>query len=171
VTETLDRLEQARAAARGGGWHQAYELISESDGRRLTAPEELEMLGEVAWWTGRIDESQDARVRAFGLRLERGEEAAAALLALKVSREYEHKRSPLAEAWFARAERLLDGHDDSVEFGYLMRTRARLAVRAGNYEAALAHAEHTIELGTRHGERNLIALGLHDKGTVAGAAG
>jgi len=166
VTETLDRLEQARAAARGGAWPQAYALLSESDGRRLTAPEELEMLGEVAWWTGRIDESQDARVRAFGLRLERGEEAAAALLALKVSREYEHKRSPLAEAWFARAERLLEGHDDSVEFGYLMRTRARLAVRVGDYEAALAQAERTIELGTRHGERNLIALGLHDKGTV-----
>ena len=166
MTETLDRLEQARAAARGGAWPQAYALLSESDGRRLTAPEELEMLGEVAWWTGRIDESQDARVRAFGLRLERGEEAAAALLALKVSREYEHKRSPLAEAWFARAERLLEGHDDSVEFGYLMRTRARLAVRVGDYEAALAQAERTIELGTRHGERNLIALGLHDKGTV-----
>jgi class 3 adenylate cyclase len=166
VTETLDRLEQARAAARGGAWPQAYELISESDGRALSAPEELEMLGEVAWWTGRIDESQDARVRAFGLRLERGEEATAALLALKVAREYEHKRSPLAEAWLARGERLLEGHDDSVEFGYLMRTRARLAIRAGDYDAALAHAERTIELGTRHGDRNLIALGLHDKGTV-----
>jgi class 3 adenylate cyclase len=166
VTELLDRLEEARAAARTGAWPRAYELMSEGDGRRLAEPEELEMLGEVAWWTGRIDEAQDARVRAFGLRLERGEEAAAALLALKVAREYEHKRSPLADAWLARAERLLEGADESVELGYLMRTRARLAVRAGDYEQALDQAERTIEIGTKHGERNLMALGLHDKGTI-----
>jgi class 3 adenylate cyclase len=166
VTETLDRLEEARAAAGTGAWPRAYELISESDGRRLTEPEELEMLGEVAWWTGRLDESQDARSRAFALRLERGEEARAGLLALKVAREYEHKRSPLAEAWRTRAERLLAERQDSPEYGYLTRTRARLAIARGDHEEALEHAERTLEAGTKHGERNLMALGLHDKGTV-----
>jgi class 3 adenylate cyclase len=166
VTEILDRLEEARAAARSGAWPRAYELLTEADGRRLTEPEELEMLGEVAWWTGRIDESQDARVRAFGLRLERGEEAAAAFLALKVAREYEHKRSPLVEAWFSRGERLLEGHEDWVEYGYLARARARKAIAAGRLDEAVEHAERTIEIGTRHGERNLMALGVHDKGTA-----
>lgn len=166
MTEVLDRLEQARAAAASGAWPQAYALLSEEDGGPLTDAEELEMLGEVSWWTGRVDQSNDARIRAYGLRVERGEDPAAALLALKVARELEHKRSPLADAWLARAERHLAGREDAVEYGYLMRTRARLAMRAGSYDDALEHAERTLELGTQHGERNLMALGLHDKGTI-----
>jgi class 3 adenylate cyclase len=166
VTETIDRLEQARAAAAGGAWPQAYELLKEGNGGLLTEPEELEMLGEVAWWTGRIDESNDARIRAYGVRLERDEVLAAAMMALKVSRELEHKRSPLSEAWFARAERLLEGRDDAVEYGYLVRQWARQALRRGSYEEALEHAERTLAIGTRHGERNLMALGLHDKGSI-----
>lgn len=166
MTETLDRLEQARSAVRGGAWPQAYELLSEANGAHLTAPEELELLGDVAWWTGRMDESQDARIRAYGLRVERGEEGAAALLALKVSREFEHKRSPLTAAWLARAERLLEGRDEDLEFGYLTRTRTRRAIASADYDEALRLAEQTIELGTRHGDRNLMALGLQDKGMI-----
>lgn len=108
----------------------------------------------------------DARTRAFAARLELGEEPRAAVLALKIGRELEHKRSPLAGAWFSRAERLLAGKTETVEYGHLVRTRARLAMTKGDYDAALGHAEETIEIGTRHGERNLMALGLHDKGTV-----
>ena len=166
MAEGAERLEQARAAAASGAWPEAYALLSEVDGRTLTDPEELEMLGEVAWWTGRVDECIDARTRAFAARLELGEEPRAAVLALKIGRELEHKRSPLAGAWFSRAERLLAGKTETVEYGYLVRTRARLAMTKGDYDAALGHAEETIEIGTRHGERNLMALGLHDKGTV-----
>jgi len=166
VAEVAERLEQARAAAASGAWPQAYALLSEVDGAQLTDPDELEMLGEVAWWTGRADESTDARTRAFAARLERGEEPRAAVLALKIGRELEHKRSPLADAWIARAERLLADKTDTVECGYLFRSRARVSMKRGDYEAALAHAEQTIRIGTLHGERNLMALGLHDKGTI-----
>ena len=166
MTEVAERLEQARAAAASGAWPQAYALLSEVDGRQLTDPDELEMLGEVAWWTGRVEESVDARTRAFAARLDRGEEPRAAVLALKVGRELEHKRSPLAKAWYARAERLLAERADTVEYGYLVRMRARLAVSSDAYDEALGHAEETIAIGTRHGERNLMALGLHDNGTV-----
>ena len=143
----------------------AYALLSEVDYAELSDPDELEMLGEVAWWTGRVDESIDARTRAFAVRVERGEEPRAALLALKIARELEHKRSPLAEAWWARAERLLAGREDSVEAGYLVRMRARLAL-IRDLDGAFEHAEQTLAIGTCHGERNLMALGLHDKGTV-----
>ena len=166
MPEVAERLEQARAAAASGAWPQAYALLSEVDGRQLTDPDELEMLGEVAWWTGRVDECIDARTRAFGTRLELGEEPRAGVLALKIGRELEHRRSPLAKAWYTRAERLLAEKTETVEYGYLLRTRARLAMRARDYEGAIVHAEEVIETGTRHGERNLMALGLHDKGTI-----
>jgi class 3 adenylate cyclase len=166
VTETAERLEQAQAAAASGAWPLAYSLLSEVDGAGLSDPGELELLGEVAWWTGRVDESIEARTRAYAARVEQGEEPRAALLALKIGRELEHKRLPLADAWYARAERLLADKTDTVEWGYLTRMRARLALKRGDHEDALAHAERTLALATRHGERNLMALGLHDKGTI-----
>ena len=88
------------------------------------------------------------------------------MMALKVSRKLEHKRSPLADAWFARAERLLEGKEDAVEYGFLVRQWARKALTRDSYEEALEHAERTLAIGIRHGERNLMALGLHDKGSV-----
>ncbi len=39
-------------------------------------------------------------------------------------------------------------------------------MRSKEYGGALGHAEETIGIGTHHGERNLMALGLHDKGTI-----
>ncbi len=166
MTEVANRLEEARAAAAAGAWPDAYALLRETEGSDITDPDELEMLGEVAWWTGRVDECIDARTRAYAARLEQGDEPRAGVLALKVARELEHKRSPLAKAWFTRAERHLADRTDTVEYGYLVRTRARLAMRSGDYESALGYAEETIEIGTKHGERNLMALGLHDKGTI-----
>ena len=77
------------------------------------------MLGEVAWWTGHVDESIDARTRAFAIRVERGEEPRADPLALNLARELEHERSPLAEAWWARTPRLLADAEGSIEAGYL----------------------------------------------------
>ena len=166
MAKVAERLEQARAAAASGAWPQAYALLSEVDGAELTDPDELEMLGEVAWWTGRAEESTDARTRAFAARLERGEEPRAAVLALMVARELEHRHSPLAGAWLARAERLLADKTDTVECGFLFRSRARVAMKRGDYPGALSDAEETIRIGTLHGERNLMALGLHDKGTI-----
>jgi class 3 adenylate cyclase len=165
VAEVAERLEQARSAAARGAWPEAYALLEERSAE-LTDPEELAMLGEAAWWTGRVDESIDARSRAVSALLDRGEEARAGLLSLKIGRELQHKRSPLANAWFARGERLLADRTDTVEYGYLVRNRAREAISRGDLEEALGLAEETIEIGTRLRERDLIALGLHDKGTV-----
>ncbi|HEU6443622.1 MAG TPA: adenylate/guanylate cyclase domain-containing protein [Gaiellaceae bacterium] len=165
MAEVAERLEQARAAAASGAWPQAYALLSEC-GPDLTDAEELELLGESAWWTGRVDESVDARTRAVTAWLERGEEPRAGVLSLKIGRELEHKRSPLAKAWYSRAERLLAERSDTPEYGYLVRKRAREAIARGAYEEALRHAEETLEIGTRHRDRDLMALGLHDKGTI-----
>jgi class 3 adenylate cyclase len=167
MTETVDRLEQGRAAIVAGSWRHAYELLHELDGEApLEAAEDLEALGEAAWWTGRMDEAIDAQTRAYAARLERGEPRAAAMNALRNNRDHEHMRSGLAGAWFARAERLLGAEPDCPEQGYLMRARSRIALVGGDFDSAIAHADRTLELGTRHGDRNLMALGIHDKGAA-----
>jgi class 3 adenylate cyclase len=166
VTETSDRLEQGRAALDGKGWRQAYEILSELDRTERLDAEDLNRLADAAWWTGRMDEAIEARTRAYAARLDSGEQRAAALLALHLARDHELKRSGLQGAWLARAERVLKGEEECVEHGFLERTRSRLALAAGDFESAIAHAERTLELGSRFGDRNLLALGLHDKGSA-----
>jgi class 3 adenylate cyclase len=166
VTEIAERLEHARAALERRDWMQAYELLTELDHTERLDAEDLNGLADATWWTGRMDESIEARTRVYAARLERGEQRAAALSALRLARDHELKRSGLQGAWLARAERLLADEEDCPELGYLERTRSRLALADGDFDAAIAHAERVLELGNRFGERNLMALGLHDKGSA-----
>src|SRR5918999_4475739 len=166
MTEISDRLEQGRAALEGKGWRQAYEILSELDRTERLEAEDLERLADAAWWTGRMDEAIETRTRAYAGRLDRGEQRPAAVIALHLARDHELKRSGLQGAWLARAERLLKGEEECPEHGYLERTRSRLALAAGDFDSAIAHAERTLELGSRFGDRNLMALGLHDKGSA-----
>jgi class 3 adenylate cyclase len=161
-----NRLEQARNALAGKEWQVAYEALGELDRTENLDADELNGYADAAWWTGRMDESIEARTRAYAARLERGEQRAAAMSALHLARDHELKRSGLQGAWLARAERLLAEEDDSPERGYLERMRSRLALAAGDFDSAIAHAERTVELGSRFQEPNLMALGLHDKGTA-----
>jgi class 3 adenylate cyclase len=166
MTESADRLEQARTALADRHWPQAYELLTELDRTENLDADDIDGLAEAAWWTGRMDESIEARTRAHAALLERGKQRAAALSALRLARDHELKRSGLQGAWLARAERLLAEEEDCAEQGFLARTRSRLALAAGDFDAAIAYAERTIELGSRFQNRELMALGLHDKGSA-----
>jgi class 3 adenylate cyclase len=166
VVEMDDRLERARNALAGKEWQEAYEVLSELDRAENLDADDLNGLADAAWWTGRMDVSIEARTRTYAARLERGEHRAAAMSALRLARDHELKRSGLQGAWFARAERLLAGEDDCPEQGFLERARSRLALAAGDLEAAIAHAERTLDLGSRFQDRDLMALGLHDKGSA-----
>jgi class 3 adenylate cyclase len=166
VTESSEQLEQARSALAGKDWQGAYQVLAVLDRTENLGADELEGLADAAWWTGSMDESIEASTRAYAARLERGEQRAAALNALRLARNHELKRSGLQGAWLSRAERLLDEEDDCPERGFLERTRSRLALAAGDFDSAIAHAERTLELGSRFQDRNLMALGLHDKGSA-----
>jgi class 3 adenylate cyclase len=166
VTEISDRLEEGRAALADRGWRQAYEILAELDGSERLDADDLEGLADAAWWTGRMDESIEARTRAYAARLDEGDQRAAALSAIHLARDHELKRSGLQGAWLARAERLLTTEELGPEHGFLERIRSRLALASGDFESAIAHAEKTVEIGSRFGDRNLLALGLHDKGSA-----
>jgi tetratricopeptide (TPR) repeat protein len=166
VTEFSDRLERARSALAGKEWQEAYGILAELDRTENLGADDLDGLADAAWWTGRMDESIEARTRAYAARLERGEQRAAAVSALHLARNHELKRSGLQGAWLSRAERLLAEEGDCPERGFLERTRSRLALASGDFDSAIAHAERTLELGSRFQDRDLMALGLHDKGSA-----
>jgi class 3 adenylate cyclase len=162
----VDVREEGRSAAARYAWAEAFDLLKEADEAAALEAEDLLQLAEAAWWTGRLDECIAARERAFALSLDAGEPRRAALVAMALAKDYYAKAAgSIGTAWVNRAERLLVDEPDCVEVGYLARLKSVIALEgAGDYDAALEHARREYELAQRFGDKELLALGLHDQG-------
>jgi class 3 adenylate cyclase len=162
---TKDPVEAGREAASRGAWRDAYDLLAPTV--QALRPEDLEALAEAAFWTGRLDEAIHTRERAYTAYVEAGDDLQAARLALWISRDYFNKADlAIANGWFAKAERLLDGKEESPAHGYLAVSKALNMMMAGDLDASRGQAERAFELGHRFGDRNLRALALVTKGRV-----
>jgi len=160
-------LEAGRAAVVKHEWREGFDLLIEADKAGDLGPEDLQMLGEAAWWSGRLEECIAARQRAFSGFLESGRPAAAAMMALALVEDYQAKRAgSIAEGWFNRAEGLLESEPESVEHGHLAAARAQGALIRGDLEQGKLFADQTLELGMRFGDRDVQAFGLLLGGNV-----
>lgn len=158
-----DPRQAGREAAVRGAWREAYEHLAPAAGD--LAPEDLEALAEAAFWTGRLDEAIRTRERAFTAYLDAGNEERAALLALWISRDYFGKADlSIAGGWFAKAERLLAGKEESPAHGYLAMAKGMNLVMQGDLEGAIENGEIASEFGRRFADRNLEAMALVVKG-------
>jgi class 3 adenylate cyclase len=162
-----DSLEAGREAARKHAWREAYELLQKADADGLLGPEDVEQLGEAAWWTGRLEEAIDFRERAYAAYVEAGEPRRAALLAMMISGDHGKKGAgAVAGGWLSRAARLLENEPEGVEHGHLALSRGTAAVMMGQLEAAQDELARAHELASRFGDRNLEAMAMVFKGTT-----
>lgn len=169
---TADALAAGREAIKRHAWTEAVEHLSDPAVQDRLEPKDHDSLAEAAWWTGNHQRSIEARERAFAGYMERGDVFAAAMAAMRLSVDHSHKHVPsVARAWLRRAERMLEGLPESTAHGYLARHHRFAALERRDLEAALEHADRTLDIGTRFGDRDLQALGLHDKGDVLIAMG
>ena len=158
-----ETLQAGRDAAARHSWQEAYELLKPA--ARSLAADDLERLAEAAYWTGRLDEAIELRERAYAAHAAAGEKERAALLALSISQDYFMKASlAVSGGWFATAERLLEGADDSPALGYLAFTRGANGLMAGELEPALTELDRALGIAARYSERNLQAMALVAKG-------
>lgn len=159
-------LEGARGKLREHAWRDAFELLTRCDEIEPLGPADLEGMAEAAWWNARLDDCLAARERAFALYQEAGNTCRAAYVAILLAKDnFATGRGSVGMAWIGRAERLLEGVPECIETGHLERTRSVMAYEGrGDYEAALAHAERAIEIGTKLKDKDLIALAVFDKG-------
>jgi class 3 adenylate cyclase/tetratricopeptide (TPR) repeat protein len=166
-------LEAGRDALRRHAWREGYELLASADTTASLSPEDLEGLAAAAWWTGRLEACISARERAFAGYIAAENQRRAALVAMALAKDYYAKRAAsIGTAWLTRAERLLAEESDCVEQGYLARLLAVIAFESrGDFDAALAHGRHALEIGTRFADRELQALGLQDQGRALVAKG
>jgi len=155
-----DRLTEAREAFQGHEWIRALELFKQAGLEDRLAAEDIESMGEAAWWAARPDEGIEAFQRAYGAYLEAGKRTRAAYVALSLAREFGVKlEGPVSAGWFKRAESLLEAEPEGAEHGYLYLRRSVLARNAGNVDEAIGLARRAVEVGARVGDANLQAIG------------
>jgi len=160
-------LAAGREAAARSAWREAYELLKRADESERLAGEDLAMLGEAAWWLGRIDECIATRERAYSDFLDRGDNRTAAMMALSLANDHFQKLAhSIGAGWFNKAERLLEDEPDCAEKGMLSTMHAMSALTMGDNERVLAYADQTLDIGQRFGDRDVQAFGLLLKGTA-----
>ncbi|MBW3592497.1 MAG: hypothetical protein KY396_02270 [Actinobacteria bacterium] len=160
-----DPLAGGRNAVERRAWSEAYALFSEAARQGELDAEDLERLGDAAWWTAHPDEAVGYRERAHAAYLADGRIDRAALVGLRLSQDHLLKgASSVANGWYCRAERLLADQPDSVEHGYLAMSRAHAKSAAGELDASLEHAKVAGEYAKRFRDRDLEAFALAQTG-------
>jgi hypothetical protein len=144
-------IERGRDAAARGDWPEAYELLMEADADGLAGPAELPLLGEVAYAAGHLDVSIDAWERAHAACKEAGDQVAAAGAAVRVAMHLLFDTALMApvRGWLARADRLLEGHDDTSAHAWLSAVRAYERMLTGDLRNARPWARRAIEVGSK----------------------
>ncbi len=126
-----------------GAWEEAHGAF-EAALQQTRSPEALEGLGASNWWLDDGAGVFEAREEAYRLYRERGDRAAAARIALLLYWDYRAFRGDAAvsNGWLQRAERLLEGLDQTREHGWLRYRKAQAAL-FGDHDPAAAR-DHAV---------------------------
>ncbi len=142
--------EHARDAAARGDWQAAFDLLVEADADGPLAASDLPMLGEIAYAAGHLDVTIEAWERAHAAFVQAGDEVAAAGAAVRVAMHVLFDTALMApvRGWLGRAERLLEGHDESPAHAWLAVVRAYERMLTGDLVGARVWARRAIEVGS-----------------------
>ena len=143
--------QSARDAASRGEWDRAFKLLMEADAAGLLSRAELPLLGEVAYAAGHLDVTVEAWERAYAACVQAGDEVAAAGAAVRVAMHLLLDTALMApvRGWLARAERLLDGRDETSAHAWVAAVRAYERLLTGDLGSARDWARRAVEIGER----------------------
>ena len=140
-------------------WGAAYSALSEADAAGDLELEDLERLALAAYLTGNDDEATRAWTRAHDEALQQGarERAARSASSIALGLSFRGEIAPAA-GWYARAERALEGCDESAEHGLVQAMRAMDQMFTGDPQGAERLLADSLSIGQRHGDADLQAL-------------
>jgi LuxR family transcriptional regulator, maltose regulon positive regulatory protein len=147
ATQEPGPLERGLAALSHGAWEEAVAAldaaVADSPGDAVA----WESLGNACMWLQATDREIEARQRAYALYRERGDDAAAARVALDLVWDFLEVRGEpaVANGWFQRARRLLEGLPPAPEHALLGVFQCFMAMDT-DPSAAEAHAREAVAM-------------------------
>jgi tetratricopeptide (TPR) repeat protein len=141
----------AREAAARGDWEEAYSVLVKADADGLAGPADLALLGEVAYAAGHLDVTIEAWERTHTLSVQAGDPVAAAGAAVRVAMHLLLDTALMApvRGWLARAERLLEGQQETPAHAWLAVVRTYERMLAGDVRGGRQWSERAVEVGSR----------------------
>ena len=145
----LGLLERVRDAAGRGDWQRAFDLLMEADADDRLAPADLPVLAQVAYAAGHLDVTIEAWERAHASCLQAGDHIAAAGAAVRLAMHLLFDTALMApvRGWLARAERLLEGQEETPAHAWLAVVRAYERMLTGDMAGAHQWARRAIDVG------------------------
>jgi tetratricopeptide (TPR) repeat protein len=153
-------LEGAREAVSRYSWREAFDLFAAADAAEPLGPDDLDRLAECAWWIGKMRHCIALRQRAHAAYLKADDVRRAARMAVELADHYgDLGEMADATAWIQKATRMLEDLPEGLEHGWLNLARAGMERHLGDLGAALGYATQAMEIGARHADKDLFALG------------
>ena len=144
-------VQRARDAASRGDWEEAFDLFMQADADGLVGPADLPVLGEVAYAAGNLDVAIEAWERAHAASVQAGDHVAAAGAAVRVAMHLLFDTALMApvRGWLGRAERLLEGQDETSAHAWFAVVRTYERMLTGDLRSAREWAGRAIEVGSK----------------------
>jgi class 3 adenylate cyclase len=158
-------LELGRDAVKRHAWTEALEAFAAADRDGGLAPDDLQLMGEAAWWAGKPDEATDPLERAFAAYVEAGRPTEAAGVAFYLSYVAFRRQAPsVGGGWLGRAAGLLEGVPESGMHAWLHLFAAIGAVMDHRMMDGLAHADRAIDVARKRGNADVEFMATSFKG-------
>ena len=144
-------LERAREAARRGEWQQALDLLLDADASAPLDGPDLAFLASVAYAAGRLDVTISAWERSHARSVRASDHLSAAGAAVHVAMHLLFDTALMApvRGWIKRAERHLEGYDETPVHAWLAVVRNYERLLSGDFESAQQWARQAIKVGTK----------------------
>jgi len=158
-------LEFGRDAVKRHAWAEALEVFAAADREGDLLPDDLELMGEAAWWSGQPDEATDALERAFAAYVEAGRPTEAAGVAFHLSYVAFRRQAPsVGGGWMGRAARLLEDVPESGMHAWLHMFGAIGALMDHRLTDGLALVDRAIAVAREHGNADVQFMATSFKG-------
>ena len=131
-------VERARDAVSSGQWEQAFDLLVRADADGLVGPADLPVLAEVAYAAGHLDVTIEAWERTYAACTQAGDDVSAAGAAVRLAMHLLFDTALMApvRGWLARAQRLLDGKEDTPAHAWFAVVRTYERILSGDTAGA-----------------------------------
>jgi LuxR family transcriptional regulator, maltose regulon positive regulatory protein len=148
IASSAQRVREGEAALARAAWREAR-AIFEAELEAQETIDALEGLSWAAWWVEDVPVCIEAREGAYRLSRRQGDVRRAAMLAVWLGDDYLVLRGEraIANGWFQRAARLLEGLEQCPEHGWLDALVGYMALVEGDTGRAKELAAQARELG------------------------